>query len=56
LVAPFEYVTLLINVVWGLLLWREFPASLTWLGALLTVFSGLFILYQEQRERVMKLA
>jgi drug/metabolite transporter (DMT)-like permease len=55
-IAPFEYVTLPINVVWGLLLWREFPSSLTWVGALLTVLSGLFILYQEQRERAMKLA
>lgn len=48
-VAPFEYATLPINAAWGLLLWREVPPATTWLGALLTVVSGIYIVYREQR-------
>jgi drug/metabolite transporter (DMT)-like permease len=50
-VAPFEYVTLPINTMWGFVLWHQFPTMETWAGAALTVFSGLYILYQDQRER-----
>jgi len=50
-VAPFEYVTLPINVMWGFVLWHELPAAMTWAGALLTLSSGLHILYREQKER-----
>lgn len=50
-VAPFEYATLPINVAWGFLLWRELPTATTSFGALLTVFSGMYIVYREQREQ-----
>jgi len=50
-VAPFEYVALLINVMWGFLIWREIPTLATWMGALLTIASGAYILYRERRER-----
>jgi len=50
-IAPFEYVTLLINVLWGFLIWREVPTWLTWIGGLLTIASGLYILYREQKVR-----
>ena len=50
-VAPFEYVTLPINTVWGFVLWHQFPTMATWAGAGLTVCSGLYILYQDQKER-----
>jgi drug/metabolite transporter (DMT)-like permease len=50
-VAPFEYATLPINAVWGFLLWREVPTASTWIGALLTVVSGIYIVYREQREQ-----
>jgi drug/metabolite transporter (DMT)-like permease len=49
--APFEYVSLPVNVMWGILLWREIPALTTLVGASLTVFSGMYVLYREQRER-----
>jgi drug/metabolite transporter (DMT)-like permease len=55
-VAPFEYVTLPINVMWGFVLWREFPTLLTWVGAFLALFSGLYVLYRERQERAMKVA
>jgi drug/metabolite transporter (DMT)-like permease len=50
-VAPFEYATLPINAAWGFLLWREVPTATTWIGALLTVVSGIYIMYREQREQ-----
>jgi drug/metabolite transporter (DMT)-like permease len=53
--APFEYVTLPINVMWGFVLWREIPMLVTWAGATLTLLSGLYILYQRQQERPAKL-
>jgi drug/metabolite transporter (DMT)-like permease len=49
--APFEYVTLPINVIWGFLIWQEVPTQATWIGAFLTVGSGLYILYRERREQ-----
>lgn len=55
-VAPFEYMSLPINVMWGFLLWREMPTWMTWAGALLTLSSGLYILSREQRARRLKAA
>lgn len=49
-VAPFEYATLPTNMMWGLLLWHEIPTLTTLAGALLTLFSGMYVLYREQRE------
>lgn len=50
-IAPFEYLSLPINVMWGLVIWHEFPTLTTLAGALLTLASGMYILYQEQRQR-----
>ena len=50
--APFEYLSLPINVLWGLVLWHEIPAWTTWAGALLTLSSGMYILYRERKERL----
>ena len=46
--APFEYTTMPINVMWGYLIWQEIPTWNTWIGALLTVATGIYILYREQ--------
>ncbi|MBP7692676.1 MAG: hypothetical protein KA764_12190 [Anaerolineales bacterium] len=50
-VAPFEYVTLPIGALWGFVLWRDIPTLATWLGAGLTLFSGLYTLYLDQQAR-----
>ena len=50
-VAPFEYTPLLFNVMWGFFIWREVPTLGTLAGALLTLLSGVYILYREQKER-----
>jgi len=55
-VAPFEYVSLPINTMWGLVLWHQFPTLATWVGAGLTLVSGLYTLYQDQKEASAKAA
>jgi drug/metabolite transporter (DMT)-like permease len=50
-IAPFEYVSLPINIMWGFLIWQEIPTLATLVGASLTLFSGLYVLYREQREQ-----
>lgn len=47
--SPFEYVTLPINVMWGYVIWNEIPTRYTWIGASLTLGSGLYILWRESR-------
>ena len=49
--APFEYVALLYNVMWGFVIWHEVPTGAMWAGAILTILSGVYILYRERRER-----
>ena len=51
-VAPFEYAALPINVLWGFILWHELPGWTTWAGASLALFSGLYVLYREQKEKL----
>jgi len=48
-IAPFEYASLPINVMWGFLFWREIPTWLTLAGAALTLSSGMFILYLDRQ-------
>lgn len=55
-VAPFEYIALPINVMWGFVIWRELPTLATWVGAFLTLSSGVYILYRDQKERLGKVA
>jgi S-adenosylmethionine uptake transporter len=50
-VAPFEYITLPINTMWGFIIWHQLPTLTTWAGAGLTLVSGLYTLYQDQKER-----
>jgi drug/metabolite transporter (DMT)-like permease len=48
-IAPFEYVSLPINILWGFLIWQEVPTVMTLAGAFLTLASGLYVLYREHR-------
>jgi len=52
--APFEYLSLPINVLWGLIFWSEIPTWTTVAGAVLTLSSGLYVLYRERRGRPIK--
>jgi drug/metabolite transporter (DMT)-like permease len=48
--APFEYVSLPINIMWGFLIWGEVPTWLTLAGAFLTLGSGMYVLYRERND------
>ena len=50
-IAPFEYMSLPISVMWGFSLWHELPTLATWAGAALTIASGLYVLYADQKAR-----
>jgi len=50
-VAPFEYVSLPINIMWGFVIWQEIPTLMTLAGAFLTLSSGMYILYRERNGR-----
>jgi len=54
IVAPFEYIALPINIMWGFAIWHEIPTLATLAGAFLTLSSGMYILYRERREQSMK--
>lgn len=49
-IAPLEYLSLPINIVWGLLIWQEIPSLMTLAGAVLTLLSGLYVVYRERKE------
>ncbi len=51
-IAPFEYVSLPISILWGFLFWREIPTALTIAGAALTLASGMFILYLDRKPKI----
>jgi len=48
-VAPFEYASLPINMIWGFVIWRDIPTWKTLAGALLTLLSGVYILYHGRK-------
>ena len=49
-IAPFEYVSLPINIMWGFLIWQEVSTVMTLACAFLTLASGLYVLHREHRE------
>ena len=49
--APFEYLSLPINLMWGLLIFQETPTGMMLVGASLTLLSGMYILYLDRKAR-----
>ncbi len=47
--APFEYLTLPIDIMWGFLIWGEVPTWMTWVGAALTIASGMYVLVRARK-------
>jgi drug/metabolite transporter (DMT)-like permease len=45
--APFDYTTLVWALLWGWLLWKEWPSAATLLGACIVVLAGLYVVYRE---------
>ena len=50
-IAPFEYASLPISIMWGFLLWHEVPTLMTLAGAALTLASGMYLLVQDQKQK-----
>lgn len=48
-VAPFEYLALLMAVIWGVVIWQTLPNRIAMLGILLIVMSGLWIAWREAK-------
>jgi drug/metabolite transporter (DMT)-like permease len=48
-VAPFSYSSLIWAVMFGLLIWGDFPDLWTWGGAALIIGSGLYIFHRERK-------
>jgi len=55
-VAPFEYVSLIMAIFYGFVLFSEFPDALTWLGIFLIGGSGLFVFWRENRPKTIRSA
>lgn len=51
-VAPFEYSAMLWGVIWGWLVWRDWPDLMSWVGISIIIGAGLFVLWRERVERV----
>jgi drug/metabolite transporter (DMT)-like permease len=47
LIAPFEYVALLLAIIWGITLFGEWPDAVAWIGIGLILFGGLFLVWRE---------
>lgn len=48
-IAPFSYVGLLFAILWGMLIFAEYPDGFTYLGALLIAVAGIYVWYRETK-------
>ena len=51
-IAPFEYVAIPTGVVWGILIWDEWPDQIALVGIALILSGGLYTLYRENIKSV----
>lgn len=47
LIAPFEYLALVLAIIWGIGIWGEWPDLVAWLGITMIFSSGLFVFWRE---------
>jgi len=47
LIAPFEYLALVLAIIWGISLWGEWPDLVAWIGIAMIFSSGLFVFWRE---------
>lgn len=46
-VAPFEYMALILAIFWGVTLWGEWPDVVAWVGIALIFFAGIYVFWRE---------
>jgi len=46
-IAPFEYIALVLAIIWGITFWGEWPDAFEWLGITMILGSGLFVFWRE---------
>ena len=47
LVAPFEYIGIPLAVFWSIVVFHDYPDALVWVGIVLIVGAGIYIIYRE---------
>lgn len=50
MVAPFEYLALPLSILWGVLIFAEWPDRAAWIGILLIAAAGLYTVWRENRQ------
>lgn len=48
LIAPMQYIELLVGAVFGFIIFGDFPDQYTWIGSMIIILSGLYIGYRER--------
>ena len=46
-VAPFEFISMPLAVLWGIAVWDEYPPLTTLLGIAMIIGSGVYVLHRE---------
>ena len=49
LIAPLEYAAMPVSVLFGILVFGEWPAPTTWVGIALIIGAGLFVFWREAK-------
>lgn len=52
MIAPFEYTAIPFAVIWGIVIWGEWPDGLSWLGMGLILTGGLYTIWRERARDV----
>ena len=52
IIAPFEYMAIPFAVVWGILIWNEWPDALSWGGTAMILSGGFYTIYRERARDV----
>jgi drug/metabolite transporter (DMT)-like permease len=46
-VTPFEYTAMVWSVIYGWIIWQDWPRVLDWIGIAIIIGSGLYILWRD---------
>lgn len=52
IIAPFEYTAIPFAVIWGIVIWQEWPDAPSWGGMAMILAGGLYTIYRERAREV----